>query len=143
MPTKTNRFGSFRLKGLKTLKGQENEAFEAELILDGKIVAEVSNAGRGGCHDWFWINKDAESAFHELAVDAADVDFEEDDSLIWDLIEATRISRKKCAVFLLPQDGDFWADGAYRTAPSKYTVEQIRAQSPDARFWDKDVLDFV
>lgn len=143
MTTKTTRFGSFRLKGLKTLNGEENEAFEAELVLNGKTVAHVSNTGRGGSHMWYWTDKDAQPEFHALAVVASKFGIEEDDSLIWDLIEATRMNRKKCVAFLLPEDGDFWTDSAYRTAPVKYTVEQIRSQSPDARFWDSNLLEFI
>lgn len=148
MTTKTNRFGSFRLKSLKMMNGPDGNAFSAELVLDGKTVANVGNTGNGGCHDWYWMDKDAQSEFHDLAVAVAKVPVEEDDSLIWDLIEATRMNRKKTLLVLLPVDGDFWDVGQYRTVsnkgvPDSALREKVLAQDPGAKFWDSNLLEFV
>ena len=143
MTTKTStRFGNFRLKGLKTLRGQENEAFEAELTHGGVTVAYVSNTGTGGSHMWTWVNPASERTFRDLAIIADDgTAFEMEDSLVWDLIEATKLARKKGLVFTMPEDGDFWTEGQYRTAPASAVLPDAMLKA--AKFFDRDSLEFV
>ncbi len=42
------------LKKLKTAGGDETPRFSAQLCVDGKVVADVSNGGTGGCNRNYW-----------------------------------------------------------------------------------------
>lgn len=44
------------VKNLRTCRGDESDAFSCTLWVDGTKVADVRQAGNGGCHDWRWTD---------------------------------------------------------------------------------------
>lgn len=57
----------FSLKGLKEAGGEETRRFETKLLLDGKVVATVSNGGTGGSNSYHWTDLTLRSVTEELA----------------------------------------------------------------------------
>ena len=47
---------TYKVAKVKTFKGREGEGFNADLIRDGKKVAEVINDASGGCLDFHWLD---------------------------------------------------------------------------------------
>lgn len=80
----------FSLSKFKTAGGEETLCFCATLNYQGKPIAYVSNEGMGGSHRW-QKNKMPETFWAEFAAFCKSTytqfDFEQDDSLVDDLIE--------------------------------------------------------
>lgn len=47
---------TYKVAKVKTFKGREGEGFNADLIRDGKKVAEIINDASGGCLDFHWLD---------------------------------------------------------------------------------------
>lgn len=60
---------SFKASAPKMRATRRGVAWEANVIVDGKIVANVSNKGEGGCDDYKWLDKSFEEAFHNATVE--------------------------------------------------------------------------
>lgn len=67
---------------------EETNCFSAEIHLDGRRVGYVKNDGRGGCHQYHWIDKDAGRRLQEWAEQQpTEFNFEKLDQLIDRLLE--------------------------------------------------------
>lgn len=151
-----SRFGGITLAKVKTFAGRCGEAFSADIHVDGRLVGVARNDGNGGCnfYDFYADGGKRVTQTHPVVTATALTlygaeAFEPEDSLVWDLLEAHKLSRARTTVhFQLPEDGDFWnkdsfaGPAQYRSAKG-YTPEQVRAQFPKARVWDKERMDFV
>ena len=54
---------TYKVTKVKTFKGREGEGFNADLLKDGKKVAEVINDASGGEVDFHWLDFKSPSAF--------------------------------------------------------------------------------
>lgn len=76
------------LKSYKEVKSRSEETvcFNAKVYVDGKLVGEVDNDGRGGCHRWSpWSAQTIVADIAKTMPKYATVEFEVAESLIDDL----------------------------------------------------------
>jgi hypothetical protein len=88
----TSSIGGYSVTEVRTAGGDETWRFEARLLLDGQVIAVVSNGGEGGCHSYRPTDpspRAARAAFERFATACRGPDggFEDGDALIYRLLE--------------------------------------------------------
>lgn len=122
--------GGYSVKNYKADGGEETERFSATLVLDGKPVAQVSNDGRGGSHNYRFTGDSFGgygSPGHQALVAAAKATrpdaYEPADELVSDLLAITVLNRSRSIAFVFDGD-DFFGAGQYRKFDTKTTLAQ-------------------
>jgi hypothetical protein len=118
------------LKAIKISGGEETTRFEAKLYINKKFAATVSNEGTGGCHYWYWQNRELEDLFnqHIKYLDQQgkfEFDFEQCDELIDQMIadhEEEKRLKKWCKTKTVCTTYDL-AKGEYRVFDIPYSSE--------------------
>ena len=100
----------------KVRKFKNSPAFECDLLLDGKVIAVVSNDGRGGCHRWgpprggdFGTMRALQGQIESKARNDGASDFEAADIIVsafvdgaWSWAEAVRLCKETRADYASP-----------------------------------------
>lgn len=124
----------------------DGAGFEADLYKDGKLLGQVTNAGRGGCN-MYHLPFAEKNALFAHAAEVMDVTFEPEDAFVERLRTAAVITAKRSRVFIT-DDMDPFADGRMYLLPAAVPVEKavsILAKDgrSNIRTWDKKAQDFV
>lgn len=105
------------LTKLKTMRAmsRETNCFVASVTIDGRVIGTVENDGQGGCHRYYWNDRDAGRALERWAdTQPTEFEFERLDQLIDRIIERESVIKsvtatlrrwtKSSLVFRLPGD---------------------------------------
>lgn len=118
------------LKAIKITGGEETVRFEAKVYINKKFAATVSNTGTGGCHKWYWQDKEQEELYNQHIEylnkqGKFKFNFEQGDELIDEIIskyEEEKLLKRWCktqTVFLLVNT----KESEYPTIKAKYSPE--------------------
>ena len=126
---------TYTLKGLKTWKSHDGGGWQAKLLADGKVVAQITNQGRGGPLDWLFMPDTSDDvvafgAAHGVAdmlASRCTVRFDTDaDTAVCEMVDALENAQRRkkqvrrwCkteTLFRLPED----KEGSYRTIKAVY-----------------------
>lgn len=140
--------GRYAVKSYREAGGEETVCFDAQLTLDGKVVASVRNSGTGGEHIFRFAPGADEQAFYAHAQSQIDEEYLAVDEFFDYLINVSILNKSRCVSFLL-DDEDYFGNGRYSRFGSKVSFEdavlllkhQHAAQNP--RIWVKDKSAFV
>lgn len=139
------KYGRYELKKLKIHKdmSQETECFSAELHLDGRPFAAVSNEGTGGCNNVYPLgsfnHRDIEAVAAEMmkeGVLVSEGDFEPFDTAISSLIamaeqNKTIAKMMKTKVVWYNEDMDIMSLGYKNKAPvDQRLIEHVAREKP-------------
>lgn len=141
--------GGYALAKYRDAGGEETIRFQAELHLNGKRVAIVSNDGRGGSHNIRFADQSQRAAFHAFVGEARTEEWEPEGAFIDDLTSLVSLARKRSVAFVLDGD-DFFATGEYRafpaTVPLDAALDMLRTAeyaSLHPLYFDKRSMSFV
>ena len=136
----------YSLSKVKTLS---NGSFEAFIMRDGQRVGSAENAGRGGCHNYSFINREERELFTARAKEVCGAEeFEVEDLYTNRLLGYADVNKVRFGLVSVESVENFHETGRYSVIGNKnYTKEfiaaSIAAKTPDRLVWSKTAYDFV
>ncbi|MCW2763825.1 MAG: hypothetical protein JWR85_4026 [Marmoricola sp.] len=126
-------------------------AFYAEIKLNGKLVGEVSNDGRGGCDRYSFKDRENRELFTKTAQELmgeSEPGAEVEDKFVTRLFLVHGLNSVRTGLVAVSSPEDYWENGRYtvlkRAGVTKaQIIEAVKAQSPDRIVWNKDTQEFV
>jgi hypothetical protein len=126
-------------------------AFYAEIKLNGEMVGDVSNDGRGGCDMYNFKNRESRELFSQAArefVGDDETTLEVEDEFVTRLFLTHKLNSVRTGLVAVANPEDYWENGQYtilkRAGVSKEDIiKAVKAQAPDRIVWNKDTQEFV
>lgn len=126
-------------------------AFYAEIKLNGKMVGDVSNDGRGGCDMYSFKDRESRELFNKAAKEVmgnAETPFEIEDAYVTRLFLAHSLNSVRTGLVGVASAEDYWENGRYtvykKAGVSKEDIiKAVKAKYPDRIVWNKDTQEFV
>lgn len=126
-------------------------AFYAEIKLNGKLVGEVSNDGRGGCDMFSFKDHENRELFTKTATELMgerEPGAEVEDQFVTRLFLVHGLNAVRTGLVAVASAEDYWENGRYTVLKrAGVTKEQIIAlvkeKTPDRIVWNKDTQEFV
>lgn len=126
-------------------------AFYAEIKLNGKLVGDVSNDGRGGCDMYSFKDRESRELFTKVAKEvmgAGEPYVEIEDAYVTRLFLANALNSVRTGLVGVASPEDYWENGRYtvykKAGVSKEDIiKSVKAKYPDRIVWNKDTQEFV
>lgn len=124
-------------------------AFYAEIKLNGKMVGEVSNDGRGGCDMYSFKDHESHALFTKTAQEKmGDTGQEVEDRFVTQLFLVHGLNSVRTGLVTVSSPEDYWENGRYGIIKSAgvtkaQIIEAVKAKTPDRIVWNKDTQEFV
>lgn len=126
-------------------------AFYAEIKLNGKLVGDVSNDGRGGCDMFSFKDHENRALFTKTAQEKMgerEPGAEVEDKFVTHLFLAHTLNSVRTGLVAVTSPEDYWENGRYtvfkRAGVSKEDIiKAVKANAPDRIVWNKDTQEFV
>lgn len=126
-------------------------AFYAEIKLNGKLVGEVSNDGRGGCDMYSFKDRENRELFTKTAQERMGErapGAEVEDQFVTSLFLVHGLNAVRTGLVAVASPEDYWENGRYTVlkragVTKEQIIAMVKAQTPDRIVWNKDTQEFV